>query len=120
MNKQQLIDEIAANGSIPKAQAAEALDLVLDTMVRRVLNGDDISVTGFGRLHSVHTPARRARNPQTGASVLIPRRKHIKFSPGAAFTAMVRGERPVPPTGRSAASKRPKGSGLRVKTGSPR
>ncbi|MFJ8752026.1 HU family DNA-binding protein [Streptomyces sp. NPDC102441] len=118
MNKQQLIDEIAANGSIPKVQAAEALNLVLDTMVRRVLDGDDISVTGFGRLHSVHTPARTARNPQTGEPVVIPRRKHVKFSPGAAFTEMVRGERPVPPSGRSAAGKRPKGSGRRVRTGS--
>jgi DNA-binding protein HU-beta len=66
LNKQQLIKEIAANGSISTAQAAEALELVLDTLVRRVLDGDAVSVTGFGKLQAVHTPARHARNPQTG------------------------------------------------------
>ncbi|MGW1615659.1 HU family DNA-binding protein [Streptomyces sp. NPDC002285] len=110
MNKQQLITEIAANGRISTTQAAEALDLVLDTLVRRVLDGNAVSVTGFGKLQAVHTPARRARNPQTGERVLVPAGKRITFRPAAAFTAMARGERPVPGPGQSAARKSPKGT----------
>jgi DNA-binding protein HU-beta len=108
LNKQQLIKEIAANGSISTARAADALELVLDTLVRRVLDGDAVSVTGFGKLQAVHTPARRARNPQTGERILVPAGKRIAFRPAAAFTAMARGERPVPEAGRSAARKSPK------------
>ncbi|MEU2357734.1 HU family DNA-binding protein [Streptomyces misionensis] len=108
MNKQQLIKEIAANGSISTAQAAEALELVLDTLVRRVLAGNAVSVTGFGKLQAIHTPARRARNPQTGERILVPAGKRIVFRPAAAFTAMARGKRPVPEAGRSAARKSPK------------
>ncbi|WP_309053932.1 HU family DNA-binding protein [Streptomyces sp.] len=48
----------------------------------------------FGRLQAVHTPARRARNPQTGERVLVPAGRRIVLRPGAAFTAMARGERP--------------------------
>ncbi|WP_308435318.1 HU family DNA-binding protein [Streptomyces griseoviridis] len=67
---------------------------MLDTLVRRVLDGDAVSVTEFGRLQAVHTPARRARNPQTGERVLVPAGRRIVFRPGTAFTAMARGERP--------------------------
>lgn len=108
MNKQQLIDEIAANGGISKPEAAAALNVVLDTLIRRVVSGDAVSVTGFGTLQAVTTPAHRARNPQTGNTVLVPARKKVKFSPGAAFTEMVRGDRAVPPAGQSSARKRPR------------
>ncbi|ATM24522.1 histone-like DNA binding protein (plasmid) [Streptomyces alboflavus] len=107
MNKQQLIEQMAANGGVTRAQAAHSLDLVLDTLVREVIDGNDVSVTGFGKLAAVRTHARRGRNPQTGEPILVPASKRIKFTPGSAFTAMARGTRPVP-VGRSAASKRPK------------
>ncbi|MFJ6437876.1 HU family DNA-binding protein [Streptomyces sp. NPDC091416] len=107
MNKQQLTKAIADSGSISTTQAAEALDLVLDTLVRRVLDGEAIAVTGFGARQAVHSPARRAHNPQTGERILVPARKRITFRPAAAFTAMARGERPVPEAGHSAARKSP-------------
>jgi DNA-binding protein HU-beta len=91
-----------------ESAAAEALEVVLDTLVRRVLDGDAVSVTEFGRLQAVHTPARRARNPQTGERVLVPAGRRIVFRPGTAFTAMARGERPVPEAGRSAVRQSPK------------
>ncbi|WP_318199185.1 HU family DNA-binding protein [Streptomyces sp. SCL15-4] len=64
--------------------AAEALEVVLDTLVRRVLDGDAVSVTGFGRLQAVHTSARRARNPQTGERVLVPAGRRIVDPDGVA------------------------------------
>ncbi|MGW1496442.1 HU family DNA-binding protein [Streptomyces sp. NPDC002402] len=108
MNKKQLIDEIAANGGISKLEAAAALNVVLDTLIRRVVSGDSVSVTGFGKLQAVTTPAHRARNPQTGNKVLVPPRRRVKFSPGAAFTEMVRGDRALPPADQSSARKRPR------------
>lgn len=84
------------------------MNVVLDTLIRRVVSGDSISVTGFGTLQAVTTPAHRARNPQTGTKFLVPARKNVRFSPGAAFTEMVRGDRPVPPVGQSSARKRPR------------
>ncbi|MFZ3491777.1 HU family DNA-binding protein [Streptomyces sp. 5.8] len=107
LNKQQLINEIAANGNISKKDAAAALNVVLDTLIRRVISGDTVSVTGFGTFQTVNTPAHRARNPQTGSEIRIPERKNVRFSPGVAFTDMVRGDRATPPAGESSARKRP-------------
>lgn len=70
MNKAQLVEAIADKLG-GRQQAADAVDAVLDAMVRAVVAGDRVSVTGFGSFEKVDRPARYARNPQTGERVRV-------------------------------------------------
>jgi len=65
VNKAQLVEAIADKVG-GRQQAAEAVDAVLDAIVRATVAGDRVSVTGFGSFEKVDRPARYARNPQTG------------------------------------------------------
>ncbi|KIQ63761.1 MULTISPECIES: HU family DNA-binding protein [Kitasatospora] len=108
MNKAQLVEAVAEQLGGRKA-AAEAVDAVLDTMVRAVVAGDRVSVTGFGTFEKVERSARFARNPQTGERVKVKKTAVPRFRPGQGFKDLVSGSKKLPKDGPSV-KKAPKGS----------
>ncbi|GAA5011381.1 HU family DNA-binding protein [Kitasatospora paranensis] len=108
MNKAQLVEAVAEQLGGRKA-AAEAVDAVLDTMVRAVVAGDRVSVTGFGTFEKVERSARFARNPQTGERVKVKKTSVPRFRPGQGFKDLVSGAKKLPKEGPSV-KKAPKGS----------
>ena len=48
MNKGQLIDNIAESADISKAAAGRALDAFIDTVTNALVEGDNVSLIGFG------------------------------------------------------------------------
>lgn len=71
MNKAELIKALEARlGS--RRLAAEALEVVLDAIVREVARGGHVSITGFGTFDQVQRAPRTGRNPRTGEAVPIP------------------------------------------------
>ena len=109
MNKAQLVEAIADKVG-GRQQAAEAVDAVLDAVVRAVVNGDRVSVTGFGSFEKVDRPARYARNPQTGERVRVKKTSVPRFRAGQGFKDLVSGSKKLPRGGEVAVKKAPKGS----------
>jgi DNA-binding protein HU-beta len=109
VNKAQLVEAIADKVG-GRQQAAEAVDAVLDAIVRAVVNGDRVSVTGFGSFEKVDRPARYARNPQTGERVRVKKTSVPRFRAGQGFKDLVSGSKKLPRGGEVAVKKAPKGS----------
>jgi len=65
VNKAQLVEAIADKLG-GRQNAADAVDAVLDAIVRSVVTGDRVSVTGFGSFEKVDRPARYAPQPADG------------------------------------------------------
>ncbi|WP_030269885.1 HU family DNA-binding protein [Streptomyces sp. NRRL B-24484] len=108
MNKGQLVEAVA--GQLGSRTAAEdAVDAVLDTMVRAVVAGERVQVTGFGTLEKVERAGRYARNPQTGERVRVKKTNVPRFRPGQGFKDLVSGAKKLPKSG-PATAKAPKGS----------
>ncbi|KAF0649978.1 transcriptional regulator [Streptomyces fradiae ATCC 10745 = DSM 40063] len=93
-----------------RQQAADAVDAVLDAIVRAVVAGDRVSVTGFGSFEKVERPARYARNPQTGERVRVKKTSVPRFRAGQGFKDLVSGTKKLPKGGEVAVKKAPKGS----------
>ncbi|GAA1157511.1 hypothetical protein GCM10009654_11840 [Streptomyces hebeiensis] len=108
MNKAQLVEAIADKVG-GRQQAADAVDAVLDAIVRAVVAGDRISVTGFGSFEKVDRPARYARNPQTGERVRVKKTSVPRFRAGQGFKDLVSGSKKLPKND-VAVKKAPKGS----------
>ncbi|GAB3628680.1 DNA-binding protein HU [Pandoraea terrae] len=85
MNKQELIDAIAAKTGQSKAQTGETLDTALEVIKKTVSKGDNVQVIGFGSFSSGKRAARVGRNPKTGEEIKIPAAKTVKFTAGKAF-----------------------------------
>ncbi|MFE9682444.1 HU family DNA-binding protein [Streptomyces sp. NPDC002701] len=108
MNKAQLVEAIADKVG-GRQQAADAVDAVLDAVVRAVVGGDRVSVTGFGSFEKVDRPARYARNPQTGERVRVKKTSVPRFRAGQGFKDLVSGSKKLPKND-VAVKKAPKGS----------
>ncbi|MFI7288862.1 HU family DNA-binding protein [Streptomyces anulatus] len=108
MNKAQLVEAIADKVG-GRQQAADAVDAVLDAIVRAVVAGDRVSVTGFGSFEKVDRPARYARNPQTGERVRVKKTSVPRFRAGQGFKDLVSGSKKLPKND-VAVKKAPKGS----------
>ena len=124
MNKAQLVEAVAVQLGGRKAAAA-AVDAVLDTIVREVTGGGNVSVTGFGVFEKVERAARYARNPQTGVRVRIKKTAVPRFRAGQGFKDLTAGTKKLPDRG-PAVKKAAKGtvsggrSGMPAPKGSPR
>ncbi|QHC25282.1 HU family DNA-binding protein [Streptomyces sp. GS7] len=109
MNKAQLVEAIADKLG-GRQNAADAVDAVLDAVVRAVVAGDRVSVTGFGSFEKVDRPARYARNPQTGERVRVKKTSVPRFRAGQGFKDLVSGSKKLPKGGEVSVKKAPKGS----------
>jgi DNA-binding protein HU-beta len=85
MNKQTLIAKIAKDTGSSKTGAAAAVDSLIDGISKSLKKGESITFVGFGTFKT-----RTARNPQTGASIKIPKRRVVRFSAGKALKDLVR------------------------------
>ena len=83
MNKAELIDAIAANAGLSKADAKKALDGFISATSGALKKGDRISLIGFGSFSVSQRAARTGRNPQTGKEIKIAAKKVVKFKAGA-------------------------------------
>ncbi len=82
MNKTQLIDGIAQEAGMTKADAKRALDAFIRVVHQTMKKGDKVTLVGFGTFGVVGKPARTGRNPQTGAPIKLEARKVVRFKPG--------------------------------------
>src|SRR5262245_59286898 len=89
MNRAELIEHIAQEHTLSKAEAGRVLTTVLDAVVTTVKKGGTVSLTGFGTFKQVARAARTGRNPATGDKIKIAAVKLPKFTAGATFKAAV-------------------------------
>jgi DNA-binding protein HU-beta len=82
MNKSELIDAVANSSDLPKAQAARAVDAVIDVISSALKGGDQVTIVGFGTFLVRERDARTGRNPRTGESIQIPASKMPSFKAG--------------------------------------
>ena len=90
MNKQELISKIAQDTGITKSSAAAAVESFFEGITKSLKKGQPITFVGFGTFKTAQRKARTARNPQTGATIRIPKRRVVRFSVGKALKDAVR------------------------------
>lgn len=90
MNKAQLIDAMASEANLTKADAKKALDAFISTTGTALQGGDRVALVGFGSFSISERSARTGRNPKTGAEMQIPAKKVVKFKAGSELADSVK------------------------------
>ena len=88
MNKQELIEELAAQVNLAKSEAARVVDALFGgdgVIVQALRKNDKVQVTGFGVFQTRERAAREGRNPRTGEAVKIAAAKVPTFRAGQAL-----------------------------------
>ena len=90
MNKAQLIDAIAAESKLTKADSKRALDAFMSVTGKTLKKADKIILIGFGTFSISERAARTGRNPQTGKPIKIKAKKVVKFKAGTELAKKVK------------------------------
>jgi len=85
MNRSELIDGVIARVDADRKTAERVVGAVFDEIVAEVTRGGRVSLVGFGTFERRERPARTARNPRTGETVKVKKRKVAAFRVGATF-----------------------------------
>lgn len=102
MNKAQFIAYLAPQFGDSKKEAARAVEVVFDAIVRNISKGEDVMINDFGKFKKVDRAARKGRNPFTGETIQIKASKKVRFLPAKALKEVISGARkleaaPKPP-----------------------
>ncbi|MDD6494654.1 MAG: HU family DNA-binding protein [Bacteroidales bacterium] len=89
MNKSELIEKIAANAGLTKADSKKALDATLAAIKDALAADEKVALVGFGTFAVSERPAREGINPATKEKIQIAAKKVAKFKAGAELNAVL-------------------------------
>jgi len=89
MNKGDLINKVADDAGITKAQANEAIDSLIEAIGKTLKGGGKVTLVGFGTFSVSKRAARNGRNPKTGETIKIKARNVARFKAGKELAEML-------------------------------
>jgi len=90
MNKQSLVEAVNGVLNTTKVQAEQVVDTVVDSIIKGLKNGDEVSIAGLGIFSVKARAARQARNPRTGEAISVAAMKVPKFRAAKALKDAVK------------------------------
>jgi DNA-binding protein HU-beta len=82
VNKRDLIRKISRDARLTHVQASKALDAFLDGVQSSLIQGDRVTLVGFGTFATSQRKARTVRDPRRGGTMEIAARRVARFAPG--------------------------------------
>lgn len=82
MTKAELIEFIAENADLTKADSGRALEAMIEGITEGLKTKGKVTLVGFGTFNAKEREARTGRNPQTGETVQIAARTVPTFKAG--------------------------------------
>jgi len=81
MNKSGLVDTVASELDISKADAGKAIEAVIDAIARGLKAEDKVAISGFGTFTKKQRAARTGLNPATKEPIHIAESTTCSFKP---------------------------------------
>lgn len=83
--KRDIVRRVAERTALTQAQTSEVVQLTLDAIIDTVLEEGRIELRNFGVFEVKQRRPRKARDPRTGATMIVPERRVVVFRPGRAL-----------------------------------
>jgi len=91
MNKADLVNLVAARTELTKTEVSQVIDATIETIVDSVVDGNKVSILGFGSFEPRDRSARQGLNPKTGEKINIEAKRVPAFTAGKQFKDKVQG-----------------------------
>ena len=79
LNKPDFVTLLAERCEVTKVEAEAMYDDVFGTLADVIASGEEVAISGLGRVKIAERAARTATNPRTGEKVEVPAKKAPKF-----------------------------------------
>lgn len=83
MSKNELIEFIAEDSGLTKADSARALDAMIKGIIKGLKDEGRVALVGFGTYSTKVRKAREGKNPLTGKPISIPEKTVVSFKAGS-------------------------------------
>jgi DNA-binding protein HU-beta len=90
MNKAELIRRVAGETGLPRSHAERVVSTLLKEIEDALIEGEKVTLVGFGSFNVHSRPARKGRNPKTGEMIKIKPKKVVKFKAGTRLAGNVK------------------------------
>ncbi len=80
LTKADIAKKIADDCGFMKGEATEVFEKMLEIIKARLITGEDVMISNFGKWSVRSKHARRGRNPKTGESILLDARRVVSWS----------------------------------------
>ena len=85
MTKAELVACICARTGMSREMALDALEASMASIKESILNGEEVTLRGFGTFGLKERKEKVARNITKNTSMIIPAHKVVTFKPAASF-----------------------------------
>jgi integration host factor subunit beta len=82
MTKADLVELVAETADVPRKQADELVQVVLEAIIVALHRDEKVELRGFGSFRIRQRGERTGRNPKTGTQVHVPPKRIPYFKPG--------------------------------------
>ena len=79
VSTQQLVETVAERTGLPKGQAKQAVNAVMEAISEQLAAGNRIQLSGFGSFDVRERSERQGMNPKTKEKMTIPASKAVGF-----------------------------------------
>lgn len=90
VNKSDLIDAVAKRNGNRKYVVRSVIDDVFSELQQMLVNGEKISIRGFGTFEVKEFKSHPAVHPETKERIVVPSYQNVVFRPGDELTRAVR------------------------------
>jgi integration host factor subunit alpha len=77
--KSDLVKAVAEANGFPRNKSAELIEVLIDLVKSKIVAGEDVLISGFGKFCVKKKRERRGRNPATGEDMILESRRVVTF-----------------------------------------
>ncbi len=77
--KTEIIDRIIEKQNCKPSEAKDRLETMLEIIKSTLASGEDIMISGFGKFQVTDKASRKGRNPATGETMMLDKRRVVTF-----------------------------------------
>jgi DNA-binding protein HU-beta len=89
MNKNELAASMVKELGVTKVDALKVIDSFVEVVSTELKNNGKLTLVGFGTFKTITKKQKKGRNPRTGADIIIPKKRVVKFIPGKKLKEIV-------------------------------
>ena len=92
LTKADIVEAVQTDIGFTKQESAELVETLIELIKSNLASGEDVLVSGFGKLCVNQKAERRGRNPTTGEDMVLVPRRVVTFKCSGKLRERVNGE----------------------------
>ena len=90
--KTTIIEKISEENDLTPAQAKDTIEILLEIIKGTLVSGEDMMISGFGKFQVNEKAQRKGRNPATGKSMMLGKRRVVTFKCAGKLRDQINGD----------------------------